>query len=253
MFEDGTAASGSVTTVQRIGDTVRRPCGRWTPAVHALLRHLADVGFTRAPRVLGVDDSGREVLSLLVGDVATRPWPDVLRQDDGVVKLARWLREYHAAAAEFRPPPDAEWFVPDARWEAGMVVRHGDLGPWNSVWHAGSLVGFIDWDFAEPGPAIDDVAQLAWYAVPLRDADLQRAAGFTGGAPVRRRLDLLCETYGADPAHVLSALGRLQDRERARIEHWGRQGVEPWRTFLDRGDPAGIAEDQAWLSHREVA
>lgn len=28
--------------VVRIGDTVRRPSGAWTPAVHALLRHLED-------------------------------------------------------------------------------------------------------------------------------------------------------------------------------------------------------------------
>jgi hypothetical protein len=30
--------------VVRIGDTVRRPAGAWTPAVHALLNHLHTVG-----------------------------------------------------------------------------------------------------------------------------------------------------------------------------------------------------------------
>ena len=49
--------------VVRIGDTVRRPQRATSPAIHALLRHLADVGFPGAPRFLGIDEQGREVLS----------------------------------------------------------------------------------------------------------------------------------------------------------------------------------------------
>jgi Ser/Thr protein kinase RdoA (MazF antagonist) len=55
--------------------------------------------------------------------------------------------------------------------------RHGDLGPWNMVWASGTLVGLIDWDFAEPGLAIDDVAQAAWNCVPLRPESVCEAAG----------------------------------------------------------------------------
>jgi hypothetical protein len=43
---DGGNTGGAV----RLGDTVRRVAGPWTPAVHALLEHLAANGFTRAPR-----------------------------------------------------------------------------------------------------------------------------------------------------------------------------------------------------------
>ena len=35
--------------VVRVGDTVRRSAGSWTPAVHDLLQHLADRSYT-APR-----------------------------------------------------------------------------------------------------------------------------------------------------------------------------------------------------------
>ena len=52
---------GNTSTVVRVGDTVRRNVGPWTPAVHALLRHLEYIGFTGAPRVLGLDERGREV------------------------------------------------------------------------------------------------------------------------------------------------------------------------------------------------
>ena len=53
--------------VVRIGNTVHRPVRRWTTTVHAVLRHLERAGFTEAPRVLGFDDAGREVLTYLQG------------------------------------------------------------------------------------------------------------------------------------------------------------------------------------------
>ena len=39
--------------VHRRGDVVIRDAGPWTPAVHALLRHLEDTGFAAAPRLVG--------------------------------------------------------------------------------------------------------------------------------------------------------------------------------------------------------
>lgn len=53
--------------VVRVGDTVRRPMHPWSASVHELLRHLAEVGFPYSPRVLGVDEAGREVLSYVAG------------------------------------------------------------------------------------------------------------------------------------------------------------------------------------------
>jgi hypothetical protein len=40
---------GTFSTLARVGDTVRRSTGPWTPAVHALLRHLEWAGFDGAP------------------------------------------------------------------------------------------------------------------------------------------------------------------------------------------------------------
>jgi hypothetical protein len=45
-LDGGNMSSGVV----RVGDTVRRPAGPWTPTVHALLGHLHAAGFRGAPR-----------------------------------------------------------------------------------------------------------------------------------------------------------------------------------------------------------
>ena len=64
-----TLAGGLVSAVAKVGDTVRRSTGPWTPAVHALLRYLKAVGF---------DGRGREVLSCFRGDVPLRATPEVV-------------------------------------------------------------------------------------------------------------------------------------------------------------------------------
>ena len=61
---DGGNAGGAV----RVGGTVRRTAGPWTPAVHALLAHLASQDFAGSPRPLGLDGQGREVLTFLPGE-----------------------------------------------------------------------------------------------------------------------------------------------------------------------------------------
>ena len=70
---DGGNTGGAV----RDGDTVRRAAGPWTPAVHALLTHLAAKNFPGAPRPLGFDNQGREVLTFIEGETvgSRKPWP----------------------------------------------------------------------------------------------------------------------------------------------------------------------------------
>ncbi len=243
---------GSVTTVRRVGDTIRRPVREWTAAVHALLEHPGAAGFGKAPRVLGIEGD-EEVLSLLRGEPAFKPWPPVLRDSRGPAALARWLRDYHQAIRDFRPSAGARWHLSEQDWQPGMVIRHGDLGPWNSIWDDDSLTGFIDWDFAAPGQAMDDVAQLAWYAVPLRPLDPERAPWLTGLPVQRARLQAICTAYPAQPDAVLDALAGLQAREADRIRREGTRGVEPWAGFLARGDATEMDEEAAWLRKNRAA
>lgn len=62
---------GERTAVTRRGSVVLREAGPWTRSVHALLRHLREVGFEGAPCVVGdgFDEHGREVLTYIDGKV----------------------------------------------------------------------------------------------------------------------------------------------------------------------------------------
>lgn len=94
--------SGSPRVVGRVGDTVVRRTGHWTPAVHELLRHLEQVGFPYSPRVLNIDEHGHEVLSYLDGASGKAGWAQVV-PEAGLRSFARLLRDYHDAVAGFRP------------------------------------------------------------------------------------------------------------------------------------------------------
>ncbi len=51
----------------RVGETVRRPRIAESDLVEALLLYLQRCGFDGAPRFLGIDDAGRQVLSFVHG------------------------------------------------------------------------------------------------------------------------------------------------------------------------------------------
>jgi chloramphenicol 3-O-phosphotransferase len=98
-----------------VDGTVRRPTGAWTPAVHDLLRHLEQRGFTGAPRVLGIDEQHREILTYLPGEIPQlRP-----RFFDG------FHRCVHAMAAAGNNVI-VEHVVELAQWRAELdVLLHG--------------------------------------------------------------------------------------------------------------------------------
>jgi hypothetical protein len=188
---------GNTGGAVRIGDTVRRRMGPWTPAVHALLAHLHDVGFDRCPRPLGIDELGREVLSYMPGTSVgeLKPWPSWVHSDSALVEVARWLRDYHAAAASFVPPANAEWRSA-APSDPGRIMCHNDAAPYNACWNQDGLVGFFDWDFAGPGTREWDLAFTASAWVPLHARRVAREEGFRAFDDRRRRLDTFLAAYG---------------------------------------------------------
>lgn len=125
---------GNVSTVVRVADTVRRNIGPWTPSVHALLRHLEKVGFTGAPRVHGIDEHGREVLSYVEGECGEYPLAPHWVTDEALVTVATMLRMFHDAQQGFEPPPGGVWRSFGPPPPDSEVVCHHDAAPHNVVW-----------------------------------------------------------------------------------------------------------------------
>src|SRR6202050_790454 len=181
----------------RVGGTVRRSAGSGTPAVHALLAYLADQGFTGAPRPLGFDGQGREVLPFLEGETIGHRTPPPARAHarDPLVQVARWMRDYHRIVAGFVPPSGALWRE-GGTWSPGLIIAHNDATPHNAAWHQGKLTGFFDWDFAGPATPEWDLALTAFTWVPLHVRYVVAAEGFTDFAARPGRLDRFLGTYG---------------------------------------------------------
>jgi len=151
----------------RGGDTVVRPTAPCRPATHALLGHLAAVGFDGAPRVLGAGPA-TETLTYIDGRAAVPPLTEDVLTDEALVSVADLLRRYHRAAASF-DPGDYAWPRPvPARYRTGLV-SHNDVYPANVVFRDGLAVALIDFDLAGPGSAAWDFAAAARLFVPLLD------------------------------------------------------------------------------------
>ncbi len=250
MDEDGVMLAG----VERVGDTVRRSSGVWTPTLLALLAHLRTVGFGYGPTPLGVDDEGREVVSYITGDAGSACWEHVAT-DAGVWRFGRLLREYHIASASFSPPEPAHWKLPALDTGPDTVVCHGDFTPWNVVWRNGVPVGIIDWEFARPGSRFDDLAWAAIWSVPLR-CDAEAVDGWACWEKPpdrRRRLRVLVDGYGSGvPARVVDDAVRLLRRTAADVHALADRGLEPQLSWVRTGVADQDLNRADWISEHHA-
>jgi hypothetical protein len=228
---------GNLNDAVRVGDTVRRRAGPWTPAVHALLKFLEREGFD-APRVLGMDEKGREILQYIEGEAHAGnpiPLPDFAFREDHMIDAARSLRRYHGMVASFRPPSDAAWRLVGP--EPHELICHNDWSPWNALYRDGHFALTLDWDLAGPGPRIWDIANAAYSWSPL----ISGATAVADLGERARRLRLFCDAYGLENRTGLIAAMR------ARLIYVGR--------FIDEqarlGDP-GMIRLVGWDTPRQM-
>lgn len=202
----------------KVGRTVRRPTGPWTPAVHELLDWLAAEGLGGIPHVGGTDDQGREIVSYIEGRGI--PVDDEVVLDHVLVEATTWLRDFHDIVADFRPDGPRIWrHSGEVELGPDQVICHNDPGAYNWIIQSGHFVAMIDWDLAGPGRPIDDLAFLCWTGIPLyREIPIE---------DVVRRLDLVVDAYGEwGPLTLLNAVAERMTTAADRIE----AGIE-------RGDP----------------
>lgn len=218
------------------GNTVTRPTGWWTSAVHALLKHLEAGEFPYSPRVIDIDDRGREVLTFIPGLSGKDGWARIV-DEHGLSRFAMLLRAYHDAVRTFHPSPDAVWACDNEDPQNSDLICHGDFGPWNIVWQENQPVGILDWDFAGPGPAIDDVAYALEYAVPFRDDETALRWLCYDRPPNRhRRMELFANAYGLPNTHgLVEQVARRQRLDITRVRSLAERGLEPQATWVRNG------------------
>ena len=200
-------AGGDMNVVVRVGDTVRRPP---EPShVIELLQWYERVGFDGAPRFLGHDAQGREILSFVEGRPAFAPVPS---SDKVVAAIGALLRRAHDAQDGFAPPE--------------LVIGHGDLFWTNVIFRDGLPAALIDWELARPMTRALEVAMAATYWAGIRiDEQL-----IEWGIPTERRgerLRILCDAYGLGVDERDSLLRELIDFRRERLAKGLWRGATP--------------------------
>lgn len=227
--------------VVRVGDTVRRVAGPWTPAVHEFLRLCATARIPYTPRPFGLDGEGREIVSFIPGVTLSDAPPEIRWSRDILRESAVLLRRIHDASIPL-VSTDLAWRQPSH--PPIEVICHNDFATYNLICRDGELSGAIDFDMASPGSRLWDFAYLAYRIVPF----VEDAVAFDptrDGDRDERLLDLIA-AYGAEwtpsevtrmIAHRLEELALFTDR-RARetgrsdfIEHAAlyRRDVERMR------------------------
>jgi len=229
---------GFVTTVVRAGNTVRRAPPEDSEFVHALMGWFERHRWDGAPRFLGTDELGREILSFIDGHAAREPGqPPSVTSDVSLARLAVLVRELHDLTAG----------TPLAA--GGEVVCHNDLSPKNTVYRDSGTglapVAFIDWDIAAPGERIHDIAHVCWHYLDLGPGVADPAAA--GG-----RMRLICDAYGLrGRGSLLETILWWQDRCWRGIEARAAGGDLAMTRLRDSGAARSVRGAFDWVtSHR---
>ncbi|MFD0587862.1 phosphotransferase [Paenibacillus sp. GCM10027627] len=206
MTQEEVLTGGNVNHIVRISDTVLRPTGYWSPYVHKLLNHLEKQGFEGAPKFFGVDESEREILSFIAGEVPGNDYPDLepyMWSDETLEGLAKLLRRFHDAAEGFEFIKGGSWQLSYADESQHEVICHNDAALYNTVFQNGAPIALIDFDMAGPGPRMWDIAYTLYTSVPLAGFAPGHCSGTTEAyqddlhaASRKMRIQLFFDSYG---------------------------------------------------------
>jgi len=197
---------GGVNHIIRKENTVLRPTGYWSPCVHELLNHLELQGFEGAPKFLGIDESNREILTFVSGEVPGNRYPELdsyMWSDETLVGLARLLRRFHDATEGSDLMTKSKWQLSYIDHREHEVICHNDAALYNVVFQKEVPVALIDFDMAGPGPRMWDIAYSLYTSIPLAsfapDHSLAKTVEYESelhAAERRRRIQLFFESYG---------------------------------------------------------
>lgn len=246
MTQEEVLNGGNVNHIVRMANTVRRPTGYWSPCVHELLKHLEKQGFVGAPRFLGIDDSDREILTFISGEVPGNDYPELepyMWSDETLVGLARLLRRYHDATKGSTLLTEDKWQLSYADDGENEVICHNDAALYNVVFQNGAPVALIDFDMAGPGPRMWDITYSIYTSVPLGSFAPDYSSGTTvayqkdmHASERHRRIHLFFESYGIPVSNdlrqwIIQRLTALCDT----LRNGAAEGNPAFKKMVDEG------------------
>jgi thiamine kinase-like enzyme len=203
--------------------------------------------FDGAPRYLGNDEKGREVLSFIDGQVPLAPYPTWSMTDEALISLGHLLSRFHRATASLGADL-AGWRPDRADPGGGPVICHNDLFPENVVFRNGRVFALIDFDMAAPGRPLWDLAIAIQEWAPLHAPQVrwdypQRLDAIT-------RAGTIAHAYGIksdEASDLVEIIFAARENTLAHIRAEIADGSPFWRTYWhDRGQAQAEADD-AWL------
>ncbi|MFC0863970.1 phosphotransferase [Sphaerimonospora cavernae] len=242
---------GGVNEVRRVGSTVHRPTGLWSPAVHGLLRHLERQGFGAAPRLYGVTDDGMEILDFIPGQVGEYPLTAEAASSEVLESAAELLAAYHDATVGYVTGHESGWMMPTPA--PAEVILHNDYAPYNCVLDGTRVVGIIDFDTAAPGPRLWDVAYAVYRWAPT--AAPGNGSGFGTTEEQAARARVFCDRYGLDAAGRSALVDTITARLTALVEFMharAAEGEAAFRRHIEEGHDRLYRADIAYLEERRA-
>lgn len=248
-MEEQPLPGGDVTDgVVRVGDTVRRPIGPHSPIVHRVLVHLEKADFDGAPRLLGQDDRGREILTFIEGEVAIRPWPAWVADESRALSVARLLRRLDDCMISLGLPTDLDLGPSPTIGPPPTFLGHRDVTPENTVFRDGRAIALIDFDLVKPSSRVDEVVNLLlWWGAWMPQEDREPAMRDVDAGQRGRQL---IDAYGLEDdlrefvvPVALSTAQRSWHSMRERAETLGGGWARMWREGV--GDR--IRRREQWL------
>ena len=193
-------AGGNVSQVYRSGNTIRRELKSSSTRIHALLKHLENKDFTYAPKYLGIDEKGREILTFIEGEAGNDPIKKYMWTDVVLIEIAKMLRLYHDSVSDFSF--DSSWESLENTPDQREVICHNDFAIYNIIFNNERPIGVIDFDVAAPGPRIWDIAYALYTCVPLSRfyltevGDKEYYNSSQHANRIKRRVKLFFDAYG---------------------------------------------------------
>ncbi len=239
-------SGGRDDAIFKQNDTVIRPLSAHSEAVHRLLTHLHQEGFTSCPQFIS-SDGKNEILSFVEGETYNYPLRGAIASDEALMSAALLLRQFHDASATFLQSDHAQqhWMLPSR--EPAEVVCHGDFAPYNVALKGQTVVGVFDFDTAHPAPRLWDIAYAVYCWAPFKTHHIDKLGSLDQQIA---RAKMFLDAYGVSEQERVSLVSTMVQRLHALVTFMVREaedGDPGFQMSLSEGHHVAYLNDIEYL------